>query len=117
MDATVAYKQAALNCFDYLNRLGYTREQACESTWQCGCTPSRWERVRELTPDLLCSAAPVEAHVGAIVDIPNACVTMGLPRAIFDRDILPTDDGLERRDCGQAAIRSDGVRCKQPNLE
>lgn len=30
MDATVAYKQAALNCFDYLNRLGYSREQACE---------------------------------------------------------------------------------------
>lgn len=70
-----------------------------------------------LTADLLCSAAPVEAHVGAIVDIPNACVTMGLPRAIFDRDILPTEDGLEKRDYGQAAIRSDGVRCKQPNFK
>ena len=31
MDATVAYKQAALNCMDYLQRLGYTREQARES--------------------------------------------------------------------------------------
>lgn len=70
-----------------------------------------------LTADLLCSAAPVEAHVGAIVDVPNACVTMGLPRAIFDRDILPTEDGLERRECGQAALRSDGVRCKQPDLQ
>lgn len=38
---------------------------------------------------------------------------MGLPRAIFDRDILPTDDGLDRRDYGQAAIRSDGQRCLQ----
>lgn len=28
MDATVAYKQAALNCMDYIQRLGYTREQA-----------------------------------------------------------------------------------------
>lgn len=73
--------------------------------------------VTSLTADLLCSAAPVEAHVGAIVDVPNACVTMGLPRAIFDRDILPTDDGLEKRDYGQAAIRSDGVRCKQPDLQ
>lgn len=27
MDATVAYKQAALNCMAYLKKLGYTREQ------------------------------------------------------------------------------------------
>lgn len=90
MDATVAYKQAALNCIDYLMRLGYTREQAY----------------------LLLSAAPVDSHVGAIVDVPSACVTMGLPTAIFDRDILPHPDGLQKRDYGQAAIRSDGVRGK-----
>jgi len=30
MDATVAYKQAALNTMDYLMGLGYSREQACE---------------------------------------------------------------------------------------
>lgn len=28
MDATVAYKQAALNAMDYLRRLGYSKEQA-----------------------------------------------------------------------------------------
>lgn len=92
MDTTVAYKQAALNCMDYIQRLGYTREQA----------------------HLLMSAAPVESHVAAVVDIPNACVTMGLPIHIFDRDIMPSEKGLEKRDYGNAAIRSDGERCAQP---
>lgn len=103
MDSTVAYKQAALNCMDYLGRLGYSREQACE-----------WRRaVAADSPDLLLSAAPVESHVGAVVDVPNACVTMELPLGIFERDIMPTDDGIERKECGQAALRSDGVRCLQ----
>ena len=31
MDATVAYKQAALNAMAYLKKLGYTREQARKS--------------------------------------------------------------------------------------
>lgn len=67
MCATTAFKTAARNCIAYLEKLGYTREQAY----------------------LLLSAAPVDSHVGAIVDSPNACVTMGIPTAIFDRDILP----------------------------
>ncbi|BGP38794.1 hypothetical protein JCM10449v2_002731 [Rhodotorula kratochvilovae] len=89
MCATTAYKQAALNTIAYLKKLGYTIEQAY----------------------LLLSAAPVESHVAALVDIPNACVTMSLPPTIFDRDILPHADGLERRDYGQCALRSDGERC------
>ncbi|KAF4613889.1 hypothetical protein D9613_008116 [Agrocybe pediades] len=87
MDATVAYKQAALNAIAYLMKLGYTREQAY----------------------LLLSAAPVESHVGAIVDSPNACVTLAIPTGIFEHDILPQPDGLVKRDFGQCAIRSDGV--------
>ncbi|EKM57878.1 uncharacterized protein PHACADRAFT_89706 [Phanerochaete carnosa HHB-10118-sp] len=85
--STVAYKQAALNAITYLMKLGYTREQAY----------------------LLLSAAPVESHIGAIVDSPNACVTMGLPLGIFEFDILPKEEGLQKRDFGQCAIRSDGV--------
>ncbi|EED80002.1 predicted protein [Postia placenta Mad-698-R] len=87
MDATVAYKQAALNAIAYLMKLGYTREQSY----------------------LLLSAAPVESHVGAIVDSPNACVTLALPLGIFEHDILPKDEGLTKHDYGQCAIRSDGV--------
>ncbi|KAI0667921.1 Acetamidase/Formamidase [Trametes maxima] len=87
MDATVAFKQATLNAITYLMKLGYTREQAY----------------------LLLSAAPVESHVGAIVDSPNACVTMALPLGIFEHDILPKEEGLTKHDFGQCAIRSDGV--------
>ncbi|KXN84372.1 Formamidase [Leucoagaricus sp. SymC.cos] len=78
MDASVAYKQAALNAISYLQKLGYTREQAY----------------------LLLSAAPVESHVGAIVDSPNACVTLGIPTGIFEHDILPKPEGLTKRDYG-----------------
>ncbi|KAI0956510.1 hypothetical protein AcV7_006895 [Taiwanofungus camphoratus] len=87
MDATVAYKQAALNAIAYLMKLGYTREQAY----------------------LLLSAAPVESHVGAVVDSPNACVTLALPLGIFEHDILPKEEGLTKKDFGQCAIRSDGI--------
>ncbi|KIM37843.1 hypothetical protein M413DRAFT_20149 [Hebeloma cylindrosporum] len=82
MDATVAYKQAALNAIAYLMKIGY---------------------------NLLLSAAPVESHVGAIVDSPNACVTLAIPTGIFEHDILPHPDGLAKKDFGQCAIRSDGV--------
>ncbi|PPQ81300.1 hypothetical protein CVT26_015209 [Gymnopilus dilepis] len=87
MDASVAYKQAALNAIAYLMKIGYTREQSY----------------------LLLSAAPVESHVGAIVDSPNACVTLAIPTGIFDHDILPNPDGFPKKDFGQCAIRSDGV--------
>ncbi|OBZ72564.1 Formamidase [Grifola frondosa] len=87
MDATVAYKQATLNAIAYLMKIGYTREQAY----------------------LLLSAAPIESHVGAVVDSPNACVTLALPLGIFEHDILPKEEGLTKKDFGQCAIRSDGV--------
>ncbi|KAK0214124.1 Acetamidase Formamidase [Armillaria fumosa] len=87
MDATVAYKQAALNAIAYLMKIGYTREQAY----------------------LLLSAAPIESHVGAVVDSPNACVTLALPTGIFEHDILPKPEGLTKYDFGQCAVRSDGI--------
>ncbi|KAI5981937.1 Acetamidase Formamidase [Pisolithus albus] len=80
MDATVAYKQAALNAIAYLQKL-----------------------------DLLLSAAPVESHIGAVVDSPNACVTLALPLGIFEHDILPKEEGLKKLPFGQCAVRSDGV--------
>ncbi|KAJ7583194.1 Acetamidase Formamidase [Mycena floridula] len=85
MDATVAYKQAALNAIAYLQKV--SREQAY----------------------LLLSAAPIESHVGALVDSPNACVTLAIPTGIFEHDILPRPEGLTKRDYGQCAIRTDGV--------
>lgn len=68
LDAHVAYRRACLNAINYLKKFGFTGEQAY----------------------LLLSCAPVEGRVSGIVDVPNACCTVALPTAIFDKDILPT---------------------------
>ena len=68
LDAHVSYRRACLNAINYLKNFGFTGEQAY----------------------LLLSCAPVEGRISGIVDVPNACCTLALPTAIFDRDILPT---------------------------
>ncbi|RST74065.1 acetamidase/formamidase family protein [Siminovitchia acidinfaciens] len=67
MDANAAFKNACLNAIEYLKTQGYTGEQAY----------------------MLLSSAPVEGHVAGIVDIPNACCTIGIPTQIFEKDITP----------------------------
>lgn len=54
---------------------------------------------------LLLSCAPVQGHVAGIVDIPNACTTMGLPMDIFDFDISPHVPA-KKRDLGTCAFVS-----------
>lgn len=54
---------------------------------------------------LLLSCAPVQGHVAGIVDIPNACTTMGLPMDIFDFDISPHVPAV-KRDLGSCAFAS-----------
>ncbi|HAX77890.1 MAG TPA: formamidase, partial [Cyanobacteria bacterium UBA11372] len=39
---------------------------------------------------LLLGAAPVEGRISGIVDIPNACCTLAVPTAIFERNVLPS---------------------------
>jgi len=68
LDATVAYRQACLRTIEYLRRFGYSDYQVY----------------------LLLSCAPIQGHVGGLVDIPNACMTLGVPMDIFDFDISPT---------------------------
>ena len=67
MDVHIAYRRACLNAIEYLKKFGFTGEQAY----------------------LLLSCAPVEGRVSGIVDIPNACCTVAIPTAIFEKDILP----------------------------
>lgn len=55
-------------CIEYLRRFGYSDYQSY----------------------LLMSCAPIQGHVAGIVDIPNACTTLGLPMDIFDFDVSPT---------------------------
>ena len=70
MDATVASRQAFLNAINYLTNFGLTARQAY----------------------ILLSCAPIETRIGGLVDIPNACVSVGIPTEIFDQDILPQKD-------------------------
>jgi len=67
LDATMAAVQAVEQAIEYLGKFGYTPEQAYT----------------------IISVAPCEMHIGGIVDIPNAAVTLKVPLDIFDQDILP----------------------------
>ena len=35
------------------------------------------------------SCIPCEGRISGIVDVPNACATLAIPLAIFDRDVRP----------------------------
>ncbi|GIP62316.1 hypothetical protein J32TS6_08710 [Virgibacillus pantothenticus] len=64
----MAYRNACLNAIEFLKTQGYTGEQAY----------------------MLLSAAPVQGHLAGVVDIPNTCATVGIPKEIFTKSILPT---------------------------
>lgn len=68
IDATMAAVDAVEQAIAYLGKFGYSPEQAYT----------------------IISVAPCEMHIGGIVDIPNAAVTLKVPLDIFDKDILPT---------------------------
>ena len=72
MNATVAYRRACMNAISYLSQeLGWSEEQVY----------------------LFLGAAPIEGRVGGIVDIPNCAVSISIPLAIFDKNILPETPG------------------------
>ncbi|KAL1590573.1 hypothetical protein WHR41_00627 [Cladosporium halotolerans] len=83
LDATVAYRQTCLRVIEYLRRYGYDDYQIY----------------------LLLSCAPVQGHIAGIVDIPNACTTLGLPIDIFDFDIS-IEKPAEKRQLGSCAYAS-----------
>ncbi|KAI4744285.1 Acetamidase/Formamidase [Aureobasidium sp. EXF-12298] len=83
LDTTVAYRQTVLRCIEYLRRYGYSDQQIY----------------------LLLSCAPVQGHIAGIVDIPNACTTLGLPIDIFDFDIRP-EAPIQKLDMGSCAVAS-----------
>ncbi|RMZ79643.1 hypothetical protein DV737_g3325, partial [Chaetothyriales sp. CBS 132003] len=83
MDATVAYRQSCLRVIEYLKRYGYDDYQVY----------------------LMLSCIPIEGHIAGIVDIPNACTTLGLPMDIFDFDISPGAE-VKKIDAGKCAYAS-----------
>ena len=70
-DVTLAYRRACLHAINYLKNFGYSGEQVYT----------------------ILSTAPVEGRVSGVVDIPNACVSLYIPTAIFDFDIRPNAKG------------------------
>lgn len=84
LDATVAYRQTCFRVIEYLRRYGYSDEQIY----------------------LLLSSAPVQGHIAGIVDIPNACTTLGVPMDIFDFDIRPEAE-VAKLDMGTCALTSE----------
>ncbi|KAK9381106.1 Acetamidase/Formamidase [Kockiozyma suomiensis] len=84
LDAHVAFKGACLQLIDYFKQFGYSGEQIY----------------------LLLSAAPVQAHIASIVDIPNSCTTIGIPADIFDFDIMPREGKIVPLDMGSCAYLS-----------
>ncbi|WEW60161.1 formamidase [Emydomyces testavorans] len=83
LDATVAYRETCRRCIEYLRRYGYDDYQVY----------------------LLLSCAPIQGHIAGLVDIPNACTTLGLPMDIFDFDIRP-EAPVQKRDMGSCAFTS-----------
>lgn len=83
LDASVAYRQTCLRAIEYLRRYGYSDYQVY----------------------MLLSCAPVQGHVAGIVDIPNACTTLGVPMDIFDFDIRPEAE-VVKLDMGSCAFAS-----------
>lgn len=92
LDVQVAYRETTLRCIEYLRRFGYSDYQVY----------------------LLLSCAPIQGHVAGIVDIPNACTTLGLPMDIFDFDISPALGKAEKKDLGECAFPT-GVKGKIEN--
>jgi formamidase len=68
LDTIVAYRQACRNAIRYLERYGYTGEQAY----------------------MLLAAAPVEGRLSCLLEHPNVCTTLSLPKAIFDFPLEPS---------------------------
>ncbi|KAL4895537.1 Acetamidase/Formamidase [Aspergillus ambiguus] len=83
LDATIAYRQTCLRVIEYLRRYGYNDYQIY----------------------LLLSCAPVQGHIAGLVDIPNACTTLGVPMDIFDFDIRPEAEAVPM-DMGSCAFAS-----------
>lgn len=81
LDPRIGFRNACLNAINYLERQGYTREQAY----------------------VILSAAPCESRINNIVDVPNSCCTIGVPTEIFDVDILPRVEGEKRDRTGNLA--------------
>ena len=67
----LSYQRACLHAIDHLTKFGYSDIQAY----------------------MILGSAPIEGRFSGVVDIPNSCATVYIPRRIFDFDPAPTAAG------------------------
>src|SRR4051812_9744151 len=68
LDSQLSYERACHHAIDYLMKFGYSDIQAY----------------------MILGSAPVEGRFSGVVDIPNSCATVYIPRRIFDFDVAPS---------------------------
>ena len=85
IDSHTAYRRASLQAIDYLKQFGYTGEQAYH----------------------LLGTIPVEGRQSGVVDIPNACSTLALPKGAFEFDISPGGLDENTGDRGNVVVTDD----------
>jgi formamidase len=71
LDSQLSYERACHHAIDYMMKFGYTDVQAY----------------------MILGSAPIEGRFSGVVDIPNSCATVYIPRRIFDFDIAPSASG------------------------
>ncbi len=83
-DATLAYRRACIHAINYLKNFGFSGEQVFT----------------------ILSTAPVEGRVSGVVDIPNACVSLYIPTAIFNFNNHPNATGPSKKVSGGNLARA-----------
>jgi formamidase len=74
LDSQLSYERACHHAIDYLMKFGYSDIQAY----------------------MILGSAPIEGRFSGVVDIPNSCATVYIPRRIFDFDPAPTSGPLHQ---------------------
>jgi formamidase len=74
LDSQLSYERACHHAIDYLMKFGYTDIQAY----------------------MILGSAPIEGRLSGVVDIPNSCATVYIPRRIFDFDPAPTSGSVHQ---------------------
>ena len=77
LNSQLSYERACHHAIDYLMKFGYSDIQAY----------------------MILGSAPIEGRFTGVVDIPNSCATVYIPRRIFDFDVAP---GAREAASGQA---------------
>ena len=85
LDSQLSYERACHHAIDYLMKFGYSDIQAY----------------------MILGSAPIEGRFSGVVDIPNSCATVYIPRRIFDFDVAPASGRPHQVTAGRA-VPEDG---------